>query len=172
MALARTTKPPTHSPTYKIYVLTVIRWPLVLGLSYLFVRLPVADKQDRSAHFLVPQRKKSEHISRPANKVLYVTEGSKCWDLTTGSTDNVPELERSNEEADMRMILKAKHANAPVVIDTDDTDGMVLLLTHSDLLGTVYMRTGRGSKSRIIPLALIKEKLLKQISPGITVHDF
>ena len=123
-------------------------------------------------HFLVSQRKKSEHISRPGNKVLYVTEGSKCWDLTTRSTDNVPELERSNEEADMRMILKAKHANAPVVIDADDTDGMVLLLTHSDLLGTVYMRTGRGSKARIIPLALIKEKLLKQISPGLTVHDF
>ena len=49
---------------------------------------------------------------------------------------------------------------------------MVLLLVHSDLLGTVYMRTGRGSNARIITLAPIKEKLLKQLSLGITVHGF
>ena len=70
------------------------------------------------------------------------------------------------------MILQAKYANGPVVIHADHTDVMVLLLTHSDLLGTVYMRTGRESKARIIPLAPIKEKLLKQLSPGITVHEF
>ena len=117
-------------------------------------------------HFLVSQRKKSEYTSGLGNKVFYVTEGSKCWKLTTGSTDNVPELESSHEEADTRMILQVKHANGPVVIHADDTDVMVLLLTHSDLLGTVYIRTGRGSKARIIPLAPIK-KLLKQLSPGI-----
>ena len=103
--------------------------------------------------------------------MLYVTEGSKRWKLTTGSTDNVPELESNDEEADTRMMLQAKHANGPVVIHADGTDVMVLLLTHSDLLGTVYMRTGQGSKTRIIPLAPIKEKLLKQLSPGISAHD-
>ena len=123
-------------------------------------------------HFLVSQWKRSEYTSRLGNKVLYITEGSKCWKLTTGSTDNVPELESSHEEADTRMILHAKHTNGPVVVHADDTDVIVLLLTHSDLLGTVYMRTGRGSKARIIPLAPIKEKLLKQLSPGITAHDF
>ena len=70
------------------------------------------------------------------------------------------------------MILHAKHANGPVVVHADDTDVMVLLLMHSDLLGTVYIRTGRGSKARIIPLAPIKEKVLKQLYPGITAHDF
>ena len=85
-------------------------------------------------HFLVSQRKKSEYTSRLGDEVLYVTEGSKCWKLTTGSTDNVPELESSYEETDTRMILHAKHADGPVVIHADDTDVMVLLLTHSDLL--------------------------------------
>ena len=103
--------------------------------------------------------------------MLYVTEGSKCWNLTTGSTDNVPELESSHEEADARMILQAKHANSPVEIHVDDMDVMVLLLTHGDILGTVYTRTGRGSKARIIPLAPIKI-LLKQLSPGITAHNY
>ena len=123
-------------------------------------------------HFLVSQRKKSEYTSRLDNKVLYVTEGSKCWKLTTGSTDNVPELESSHEEADTRMILHAKHAKGNMVIHADDAGVTVLLLTHSDLLGILYMRTRRGSKTRIIPLASIKEKLLKQLSTGITAHDF
>ena len=92
-----------------------------------------------AVHFLVSQRKKSEYTSRLDNKVLYVTEGSKYWQFTTGSTDNVPELESSHEEADTCMILHAKHANGTMVIHADDTDVIVLLLTHSDLLGTVYM---------------------------------
>ena len=73
---------------------------------------------------------------------MYVTEDSNCWKLATGSTDNVPELESSHEEADTGMILHAKHASGPVVVHVDDADTMVLLLTHSDLLGTVYIRTG------------------------------
>ena len=81
-------------------------------------------------HFLVSQRKKSEYTSRLGNKVLYVTEGSKCQTLTTGSTDNVPELESSHEEADTCMILQVKHANGLVVIHADDTDVIVLLLTQ------------------------------------------
>ena len=81
-------------------------------------------------HFLVSQRKKSEYASRLGNKVLYVTEGSKCRKLTTGSTDNVPELESSHEEADTRMIPQVNHANGLVVIHADDTDVMVLLLTQ------------------------------------------
>ena len=118
------------------------------------------------------QWKKSEYTSRLGNKVLYVTESSKCCKLATGSTDNIPELESSHEEADTRMILHTKHASGPVVVHVDDTDVMVLLLMHSDLLGTVYMRTGRGSKVRAIPVAPIKEKFLKQLSPGITAHNF
>ena len=85
-------------------------------------------------HFLVSQRKKSEYTSRLGNKVLYVTEGSKCQKLTTGSTNNVPDLESSHEKADTHVILHAKHANGPVIIHADDTDMMVLLLTHRDLL--------------------------------------
>ena len=100
------------------------------------------------AHFLVPQRKTSEYTSRLGNEVLYVTEGSKCWKLTTGSTDNVPELESSHEEADTRMILHAKHANGPVVIHTDDI------------------------KSKNHSISSIKEKFLEQLSPGITAHEF
>ena len=68
------------------------------------------------------------------------------------------------------MILHAKHANGPVVVHANDTEVMVLLLAHGDLLETVYMRTSRRSKARIIPLA--PETFRKQLSPGLTAHDF
>ena len=67
------------------------------------------DKQDRSGTLSRATEEKSEYTLRLNNKVLYVTEGSKCWKLITGSTDNVLELESSHKEADTRMILHAKH---------------------------------------------------------------
>ena len=92
--------------------------------------------------------------------------------MTATYSSAVPELECNHEEADTRMVLHAKHANSPVVIHADDTDVMVLLICHSRLLGTIYMKTGRGSKARIIQLDKIKEKLLKELPSGITAQDF
>ena len=71
----------------------------------------------------------------------------------------MPELECSHEEADTRMILHAKHIQGPVLIHADDTNVLVLLLSHSNVLGDVYMETGRGSKSRIIQIKRIVENL-------------
>ena len=47
------------------------------------------------------------------------------------------------------MILYTKHIQGPVLIHADDTDVLVLLLSGSNVLGDVYMKTGRGSKGRI-----------------------
>ena len=80
------------------------------------------DKQGRSSTLSGVTVEKSEYTSRLCSKVLYVTEDSKCWKLTTGPTENVPELESSHEEADTRIIVHAKHANCPVVVHADDTD--------------------------------------------------
>ena len=92
--------------------------------------------------------------------------------MTATCTSAVPELECNHEEADTGMVLHAKHANSPVVIHADDTDVMVLLICHSRLLGTTYMKTGRGLKARIIQLDKIKVKLLKELPSEITAHDF
>ena len=76
----------------------------------------------------------------------------------------MPELKCSHEEADTRMILHAKHIQGPVLIHADDTDVLVLLLSGSNVLGDVYMKTGRGSKSRIIQIKLIVESLTKDLA--------
>ena len=74
---------------------------------------------------------------------------------------SVPELKCSHEEADTRMILHARHIQGPVLIHADDTDVLVLLLSGSNVLGDVYMKTGRGSKSRIIQIKRSLVRLLK-----------
>ena len=76
------------------------------------------------------------------------------------------------EEADTRMILHAKHILGPVLIHAGDTDVLVLLLSHSNVLGDVYMKAGRGSKSRIIQIKRIIENLTKDLATGIRVQDF
>ena len=70
------------------------------------------------------------------------------------------------------MVIHAKHANNPIVIHADDTDVMVLLICHNRLLGTTCMKTGRGSKARIIQPGKIKRKLPKELPSGITAQDF
>ena len=85
---------------------------------------------------------------------------------------SVPESKCSHEEADTRMILYAKHIQGPVLIHADDTDLLVLLLSGSNVLGDVYMKTRRGSKSRIIQIKRIVENLTKDLATGIRVQDF
>ena len=83
----------------------------------------------------------------------------------------MPELKRSHEETNTRMILHAKHFQGPVLIHADDTDVLVLLLSGSNVLGDVYMKTGRGSKSRSIQMKRIVENLTKDLATGIRVQD-
>ena len=106
------------------------------------------------------------------NRSLFVTHNEDCWKLQSSSISLVPELKCSHEEADTRMILHAKHIQGPILIHADDTDVLVLLLSHSNVLGDVYIKAGRGSKSRIIQIKRIVENLTKDLATVIGVQDF
>ena len=58
----------------------------------------------------------------------------------------------------LHMILHAIHSGGTSVIQCHDTDVLVLLLSHSGSLGRCYLKKGRGTKTRIIELAIIVEK--------------
>ena len=81
------------------------------------------------------------------NRSLFVTHNEECWTLQSSSISLVPELKCSHEKAELRVMLHAKHIQGPVLIHADDTDVLFLLLSGSNVLGVVYMKTGRGSKS-------------------------
>ena len=70
------------------------------------------------------------------------------------------------------MILHAKHVQGPFVIHADDTDVLVLLLSHSHTLGAAYMKAERGSKTRVINIQSIKNQIAKDLPPGVDLQDF
>ena len=121
--------------------------------------------------FLVTQWKKPKFVEKLVNKSLYGTLDEKCWKIDSSGAVLVSELQCNHEEADYssrlfftrrQIILHAKHTEGPYLVHADDTDVLVLLLCHtSSLHREGYMKLGKGTKSRIIQIHLILEKLLK-----------
>ena len=134
--------------------------------------LTVSSNKTELVKFLVTEWKKYGFTYKLGNRSLFVTLNEDCWKLQSSSVSLVPELKCSHEEADTRMILHAKHIQGPVLIHADDTDVLVLLLSHSNVLDDVYVKVGRGSKSGIIQIKRIVENLTKDLATGIRVQDF
>ena len=110
--------------------------------------LTASSNKTEVVKFLVIEWKKNTALhTNSVTDHFFVTHNEECWKLQSSSISLVPELKCSHKEADTRMILHAKHIQGPVLIHADNTDVLVLLLSGSN---DVYMKTGRGSKSRII----------------------
>ena len=84
----------------------------------------------------------------------------------------MPELQSNHEEADTRMILHARHVQGSCIIHVDDTDVLVLILSHSNTLDAAYMKAGRGSKIRIINIKSVRDQIAKDVPPGASLQDF
>ena len=62
--------------------------------------------------------------------------------------------------------------SGPVVIHSDDTDVLIILLSHSHSLHQCYIKKGKSSKTRIMKVDHIVNSLFKNISPGMPKQDF
>ena len=123
--------------------------------------------------FLLSFWKRPECRVKLGQRALYVTQEEECWKLTSSSVEIVPELRCNHEEADTRIVLHAQHSQSPFIVHTDDTDVLVLLVSHSGTLNRIgYLKMGKGSKTRIIPLHLIRDKLSRDVQPGVTTENF
>jgi len=96
--------------------------------------------------------------------MLYVAHDSECWCLTCLSVEPVPELCSSQEEADTKMLLHAKHASTNglenILIQSPDTDVFIIALSClSTIEGNIFFETGVRDKRRIINLNAIKDAL-------------
>ena len=126
--------------------------------------LTISSNKSELVQFLIFQWKQEEFREKLGESTVFVTMQDQCWKLDSISCDNVPDLCCNHEEADTRMILHAIYSGGTSVIHCDDTDVLVLLLSHNGFLGQCYLKKGRGSMTRIIELALIVEKLVKQLT--------
>jgi len=88
----------------------------------------------------------------------------KCVDISKGTCEVMQALESDHEEADTRILLHAKQASSEssrVVIQSPDTDVMVLCITHFQELGCneLWFRTGVKNKLRYIQVHSIVNSL-------------
>ena len=98
--------------------------------------------------------------------------GEECWKLGSSGIEAVAKLQSNHEEADRRMILHGKPVQGPCIIHADDTDVLVLILSHSNTLDAAYMKAGSGFKSRIINIKSVRDQIAKDFPPETSPQDF
>ena len=85
--------------------------------------------------FITEEWKSNESKSMIGQKTLFVTCGQKCWRIGQMGAFLVNDLKSSQEEADTRILLHAKHASdqgyTSVIVVSEDTDEFVLLIAFA-----------------------------------------
>ena len=111
-------------------------------------------QKDCIGKFLTSDWTKPDMLEKLGEKELYVTCAEKCFRITKDGHDEVQLLQTSQEEADTRMLLHAKHASTvSVVIIADDTDVLIISLEFSrDITAKLYMRCGTKNRIRYIDI--------------------
>ena len=97
--------------------------------------LTISSNKSEFVQFLVCQWKRAQFRETLGERTKFVTMQDQCRKLDSISCDNVPDLCCNHKEADTRMILHALHSGGTSVIHCDDTNVLVLLLSHSGSLG-------------------------------------
>lgn len=112
-----------------------------------------------------------ERFTVKLKKVIYVTVESSGFRLSAQGTEEVLELESTQEEADTRLLLHAKHVTESgiqsIVIHADDTDIAVIALRFiTEICSTgavLYMKTGTVNRIKYINLSVLYQQLGNEI---------
>jgi hypothetical protein len=109
-------------------------------------------------------------------KKLVIAGEFKDGEITVSITrespaEQIDELRSNHEEADTRMILHAAYAtrqspSSSIVIQTPDTDVLILSITHYTAIGCqeLWLRTGTRDRHRNIPVHAIHQNLGEKMS--------
>ena len=90
--------------------------------------------------FLYDEWQKPEYLAKLQKKTMYITCENHCTKLSEESAPLVPELDTSQEEADTRILLHAKHASTAheaIVVVSEDTDVTILALAFYRDIGDI-----------------------------------
>lgn len=118
--------------------------------------LSCAQSKTNLVQYLVDDWKRTEFRGKLNGKDVFVTAGEKCFKLTAHTSEEVPELQSAQEEADTRMLLHANHAAAQydsVIIVADDTDVMILSVAFQHHIGCkLYIKCGTQTRTRLVDI--------------------
>ena len=87
------------------------------------------------------------------DKLLYVTCEEKCFMISEGNFSTVAHLDSTQEEADTRLLLHADDASVNyhnIVIQTPDTDNLILAIAIRASETKFQVKTGKQNKLRLI----------------------
>ena len=97
--------------------------------------------------FLCQAWRNDPYPEKLGNKLLFITCEKQCFKVTKDGSEAVGELSSSQEEADTRMLLHAKHASnnfKSMVIVTEDTDVFIICLSiFRQISCNMYIKCGR-----------------------------
>ena len=122
--------------------------------------------------FIPEEWKSNDSKAVIGNKTLYVTRGEKCWKITRCETSLVDELQSSQEEADTRILLPAKHASdqgyKSVVVVSEDTGVDVLCIAFAkDIKGSFYQKRGTKTRTRYLDIKQVRAVLGDRLSQAL-----
>ena len=115
-------------------------------------------------NFLFTSWSSSCFSSKLNNRVVYIAHGNFCHRIRSVdgqvTCTEVPELASTQEEADTKMMLHAKHASEQgyqnIIIKSSNTDVEVLsCFFQSQIQSTVFIRSGTRQRSRLISIPSI-----------------
>lgn len=100
--------------------------------------------------FLAQDWQKQSLRAKLLNKVMYVTCERKCFRVTKDTWSEVESLYSTQEEADTRMLLHAKHAeeeSTAIIIASQDTDMFIMsLLFAHEFACQLYIKSGTQTR--------------------------
>jgi hypothetical protein len=115
-----------------------------------------SESKNRLTIFLAESWKEESTRKMLGDTTLVVTSGEQCFQITRDSVEEVTELFSTQEEADTRLALHAKHAigtNRHVIVISDDTDVFVILLSLQPAIGQrLLLRRGKKNHIRLIDI--------------------
>ena len=102
--------------------------------------LSVTSNKIEIVKFLLLQWTNPEFRSKLVDRTMYVTSEDQCWKLTSSTSELVPELQCSHEEADTRIVLHVQHASGKCIIHCDDTDVFIFFSLTPNLSVSVTLK--------------------------------
>lgn len=115
------------------------------------------ESKNKLIRFLAESWKEEKMRKCLGEVTLFVSVEEKCFEITKDAVREVLELTCSQEEADTRLALHARHAASThrhVIVISEDTDVFVILLAfRTQIGGHLLLRRGKKNKIRIIDIS-------------------
>ena len=132
--------------------------------------------------FLAQEWCKDQYAMILGQHTVFYAFRNQCYQMYARNgqvvTEVVDELETSQEEADTRMFLHAKHAadrgRETVIVKSPDTDVSVLAChMQKHIPTTLLIHTGTGNSTRLVDVQAICDKLGPEVCDALPgVHAF